>query len=64
MTFIPNNEFKQRQSSEEWQDGVRLENRLRKIEGDLADLGRLTGWVIVGYVSGIVILAAIFLFKH
>ena len=54
----------EKQSSDDWQNGVRLENRLRKIEEDLADLGRLVGWIVTGCVCGVVVLVAVLLFKH
>ena len=60
MNLIPT----RKQSSDEWQEGVREENRFRKVEKDIEDLKRLFNWMVIGYVSGIFVLAAIFLFKH
>lgn len=48
---------KERQSSEDWQDGVRLENRLRKIESDLSELSARVWWfyLFLGGLSLLVI---------
>ena len=61
MNLIP---LQQKQSSDDWQDGVRWENRLRKIEERLDNQERLMWWIIVGYVSSIILLGAILLFHH
>ncbi len=44
-------DFQQRQSSEEWQEGVRLENRLRRIEGDAREVERQIWWIYVCLVG-------------
>ena len=64
MTFIPNNEFRPRQSSEEWQEGVRWENRIKKLESKIENLERLMWWTILGYITGIIAMAAVLLFHH
>jgi len=39
--------FHERQSSNEWQEGVRFENRMRKIEREIEDLQRRVNWFYV-----------------
>ena len=47
--------MQQHQSSEEWQEGVRLENRLRKIEEDNKELKRQVYWIYVA-LAGVALL--------
>ena len=63
MTFISNNEFRPRQSSDDWQEGVRLENRLRKIEGDVEELNRRIWWYYVSLGALGLLIIGLFL-KH
>jgi len=51
-----------RQTSDDWQDGVRLENRLRNLERDVRDVERRVWWLVV-YVS-VVLLLVIATFAH
>ena len=49
--------MREKQSSEEWQAGVREENRLRKIESDLSELSARVWWfyLFLGGLSLLVI---------
>ena len=55
MTF--ENRF--RQSSEDWQENVRLENRLRHLERETEDLERKLWWMTVGFCSGMFVILVI-----
>jgi hypothetical protein len=50
----------QRQSSEEWQEGVRWENRFKKMEDDIEELKQRVWWFYI--LFGAVGLLAIGLF--
>jgi hypothetical protein len=39
--------FHERQSSNDWQEGVRFENRMRKIERDIEELQQRVWWYYV-----------------
>ena len=43
--------FAEKQSSESWQEGVRLENRLRAIENGIEDAKRQIFWFYVLTIS-------------
>ena len=43
--------FAEKQSSESWQEGVRLENRLRAIESGIEDTKRQIFWFYVLTIS-------------
>jgi hypothetical protein len=64
MTLLPSEFSRSRQSSDEWQEGVRWENRVKKLESKIENLERLMWWTILGYITGIIAMAAVLLFHH
>ena len=41
----------ERQSSDDWQNGVRWENRVKKIENDIEDIRRSIWWLYIVMIS-------------
>lgn len=54
----------ERQSSGDWQDGVRLENRLRKLEGNDEDLERRIWWLYVLLTGMAILVIGVFSIHH
>ena len=53
--------MQQKQSPEDWQEGVRWEIRVRKIEDDLLELKRKVYWFYVALIAVGVLMIASFL---
>ena len=59
MNLIP----VRKQSSEEWQEGVREENRFRKLELKIEELEQRIWWFYI-LVAGIIVLVVGLMFRH
>jgi hypothetical protein len=53
----------ERQSSDSWQEGVRLENRLRRVEEKIEDLERRIWWFYVLLTALCLLVAGTFIHK-